>query len=118
MASAAFSMPTLFGLSFDNRAAEGLQTFHGLFGLPYNPLNKVIFLYLVALLMVVLTLGAINRLMRMPLGRAWEALREDEIACRSLGLNPTLIKLSAFSLGACLAGGDGLVRRRRRRHRG
>jgi branched-chain amino acid transport system permease protein len=96
--------PTLFGLSFDNRAPEGLQTFHAFFELPYNPVNKVIFLYLIALLLVLLTLWVINRLMRMPLGRAWEALREDEIACRSLGLNPTVIKLSAFSLGACLAG--------------
>ena len=40
----------------------------------------------------------------MPVGRAWEALREDELACRSLGLNPTLIKLSAFTLGASFAG--------------
>ena len=40
----------------------------------------------------------------MPLGRAWEALREDEIACRSLGLNPTIIKLSAFAIGAAFAG--------------
>jgi branched-chain amino acid transport system permease protein len=38
------------------------------------------------------------------LGRAWEALREDEIACRSLGLNPTTLKLSAFALGATFAG--------------
>jgi branched-chain amino acid transport system permease protein len=40
----------------------------------------------------------------MPLGRAWEALREDEIACRSLGLNPTVIKLSALTLSAAFAG--------------
>ena len=40
----------------------------------------------------------------MPVGRAWEALREDEIACRSLGLNPTLVKLSAFAIGALFAG--------------
>ena len=46
--------------------------------------DRVIFLYLVALLLVVLSLFVINRLLRMPLGRAWEALREDEIACRSL----------------------------------
>ena len=46
----------------------------------------------------------INRLMRMPIGRAWEALREDEIACRSLGLNRTAIKLSAFTIGASTAG--------------
>jgi branched-chain amino acid transport system permease protein len=34
------------------------------------------------------TLFVTSRLIRMPMGRAWEALREDEIACRSLGLNP------------------------------
>lgn len=96
--------PTLFGLSFERRAAEGMQTFHEYFGIAYNGINKVIFLYLVALLLVLLTLFVINRLLRMPIGRAWEALREDEIACRALGMNPTVIKLSAFTLGACFAG--------------
>ncbi|HRL93234.1 MAG TPA: high-affinity branched-chain amino acid ABC transporter permease LivM [Pseudomonas sp.] len=96
--------PTLFGLSFERRAAEGMQTFHEYFGLAYNSINKVIFLYLVALLLVLLTLFVINRLLRMPIGRAWEALREDEIACRALGMNPTIIKLSAFTLGATFAG--------------
>ncbi|GAB3373711.1 high-affinity branched-chain amino acid ABC transporter permease LivM [Azotobacter armeniacus] len=96
--------PTLFGLTFERRAPEGLQTFHGFFGLPYESANKVIFLYLIALMLVLLTLFVINRLLRMPIGRAWEALREDEIACRALGLNPTVIKLSAFTLGACFAG--------------
>ena len=42
--------------------------------------------------------------MRMPIGRAWEAIREDEIASRALGLNPTTIKLSAFTIGAIFAG--------------
>lgn len=96
--------PTLFGLSFERRAAEGMQTFHEFFGVAYNSINKVIFLYLIALLLVLLTLFVINRLLRMPIGRAWEALREDEIACRALGMNPTVIKLSAFTLGACFAG--------------
>ncbi|MBA1203342.1 high-affinity branched-chain amino acid ABC transporter permease LivM [Pseudomonas capeferrum] len=96
--------PTFFGLSFERRAAEGMQTFHEYFGLPYNSINKVIFLYLVALLLALLALFVINRLLRMPIGRAWEALREDEIACRALGLNPTVIKLSAFTLGAAFAG--------------
>ena len=96
--------PTLFGLSFDRRAPEGLETFHGFFGIPYDSTYKVIFLYLIALLLVLLALFVINRLMRMPIGRAWEALREDEIACRSLGLNPTIVKLSAFTLGATFAG--------------
>ncbi|WP_313551996.1 high-affinity branched-chain amino acid ABC transporter permease LivM [Pseudomonas sp.] len=96
--------PTLFNLTFERRAPEGMQTFHEFFGIAYNSSYKVIFLYLVALLLVLLTLFVINRLLRMPIGRAWEALREDEIACRALGLNPTLIKLSAFTLGACFAG--------------
>ena len=96
--------PTLFGLSFDRTAAEGMQTFHEYFGIPYNSINKVIFLYLIALVLVLIVLFVINRLLRMPIGRAWEALREDEIACRALGLNPTIIKLSAFTLGATFAG--------------
>ncbi len=96
--------PTLFGLSFERRAAEGSQTFHQFFGLEYSPISKVIFLYLIALLMALAALFVINRLLRMPIGRAWEALREDEIACRALGLNPTVIKLSAFTLGAAFAG--------------
>ena len=96
--------PTFFGLTFERKAAEGLQTFHEYFGLPYNSINKVIFLYLVALLLALGALFVINRLLRMPIGRAWEALREDEIACRALGLNPTVIKLSAFTLGASFAG--------------
>ena len=56
------------------------------------------------LALVLLALVVVNRLIRMPIGRAWEALREDEIACRALGLNPTGIKLSAFTIGAAFAG--------------
>lgn len=96
--------PTLFGLSFERRVPADMPTFHGFFDLAYNSQYKVIFLYLIALLLVLLTLFLVNRLLRMPIGRAWEALREDEIACRALGLNPTVIKLSAFTIGASLAG--------------
>jgi branched-chain amino acid transport system permease protein len=41
---------------------------------------------------------------RMPVGRAWEALREDEIACRALGINTTNVKLTAFATGAMFGG--------------
>jgi branched-chain amino acid transport system permease protein len=44
------------------------------------------------------------RLRRLPIGRAWEALREDEIACRSLGINTRNTKLTAFATGAMFAG--------------
>ncbi|HEX5515062.1 MAG TPA: high-affinity branched-chain amino acid ABC transporter permease LivM [Gammaproteobacteria bacterium] len=94
--------PTLFGLEFASRA-EG-PTFHEFFGISFNSSHRIIFLYLLALLLVVITLAVIRRLRMMPIGRAWEALREDEIACRALGLNPTSIKLSAFALGATFAG--------------
>jgi branched-chain amino acid transport system permease protein len=96
--------PTLFGLEFNRRAAEGHTTFHEFMGIDYSSSYKVIFLYLIAVLLVIWVLFVINRLMRMPIGRAWEALREDEIACRSLGLNRTVIKLSAFTFGASTAG--------------
>ncbi len=84
------------------------QTFHQFFGLEFNSVHMVIFLYLMALLLArghAVLIG--NRLIRMPIGRAWEALREDEIACRSLGLSPMKIKLSAFTLGAMFAGFGG-----------
>ena len=100
--------PTLLGLEMTRSAStEGATTFHQFFGLPFNSMHMVILLYLMALLLAVITLWISNRLIRMPIGRAWEALREDEIACRSLGLNPMSIKLSAFTLGAMFAGFGG-----------
>ncbi|HCW2743190.1 TPA: high-affinity branched-chain amino acid ABC transporter permease LivM [Escherichia coli] len=102
--------PTFFGLEFSRTAREGgWDTFSNFFGLKYDPSDRVIFLYLVALLLVVLSLFVINRLLRMPLGRAWEALREDEIACRSLGLSPRRIKLTAFTISAAFAGFAGTL---------
>ncbi|NIF33933.1 high-affinity branched-chain amino acid ABC transporter permease LivM [Enterobacter sp. Cy-643] len=102
--------PTFFGLEFSRTAREGgWDTFSNFFNVAYDPSDRIIFLYLVALLLVVLSLFVINRLLRMPLGRAWEALREDEIACRSLGLNPTRIKLTAFTISAAFAGFAGTL---------
>jgi branched-chain amino acid transport system permease protein len=97
--------PTLFGMEFGRRVKEeGNTLFHEVMGIPYDSSYKVIFLYLLAVVLVVFTVFVIRRLVRMPVGRAWEALREDEIACRSLGMNRTIIKLSAFTIGAAFAG--------------
>lgn len=102
--------PTLFGLEFSRTPREGgWDTFSHFFNVSYDPSDRVVFLYLVALLLVVVTLFVINRLLRMPLGRAWEALREDEIACRSLGLSPRRIKLTAFTISAAFAGFAGTL---------
>ena len=96
--------PTFLGLEFGRRAREGGVPFHEFFHLDYNPNTKFIFLYVVLVLVVALVLFIKHRLTRMPVGRAWEALREDEIACRAMGLNHVLVKLSAFMLGASTAG--------------
>jgi branched-chain amino acid transport system permease protein len=97
--------PTVFGFEMArNASAEGATTFHDLLGLTYSSEHMVIYLYLLTLALAGLTLLVTSRLIRMPVGRAWEALREDEIACRSLGLNPAHIKLSAFTLSAAFAG--------------
>ncbi len=97
-------LPTFFGLEFGKRAKEGGVPFHEYFGIAYNPDVKYYFIYAVLFLVVLAVLYVKHRLTRMPVGRAWEALREDEIACRSMGLNHVLVKLSAFTIGASTAG--------------
>ncbi|WP_394181771.1 high-affinity branched-chain amino acid ABC transporter permease LivM [Marinomonas posidonica] len=97
-------LPTFFGMEFKRRASEGHVPFHEFFGIPYSSAYKYIFIYLVLLLVVLGVLYVKKRLTKMPIGRAWEALREDEIACRSLGLNHVLVKLSAFMIGASTGG--------------
>ncbi len=93
--------PTFFGLPFE-RAAN--PSFHSFFGLEYNANHRLIFLYYVILVLALLTNFITLRLRRLPIGRAWEALREDEIACRSLGINTVTTKLTAFAIGAMFGG--------------
>ncbi len=92
--------PTFFGIPF-NASETG---FAAVFGLEFSPLYRSIFLYYVILALALLTAAVTARLRRLPVGRAWEALREDEIACRSLGINTTNSKLTAFAVGAMFAG--------------
>jgi len=93
--------PTFFGLPFKSTGGE---TFASFFGLRYDPLHSIIFLYYVILGLALLTSLFTLRLRRLPIGRAWEAMREDEIACRSLGINTTVAKLTAFATGAMFGG--------------
>jgi branched-chain amino acid transport system permease protein len=92
--------PTFFGIPF-NASDEG---FAARFGLEFSPIYRTIFLYYVILALALITAAMTVRLRRLPIGRAWEALREDEIACRSLGINTTNTKLTAFAMGAMFAG--------------
>ena len=92
--------PTFFGIPF-NAQENG---FAAVFGLEFSPVYRTIFLYYLILALALLTAFVTVRLRRLPVGRAWEALREDEIACRSLGINTTNTKLTAFAMGAMFAG--------------
>ncbi|MBR0670121.1 high-affinity branched-chain amino acid ABC transporter permease LivM [Neoroseomonas soli] len=94
--------PTFFGLTFS--AGGGPGSFADFFGIEPSPTHRVVFLYYLILALALLTNWVSIRLRRQPLGRAWEALREDEIACRALGINVTTTKLTAFALGAMFAG--------------
>jgi len=96
--------PTFFGLEFARQASEGHKAFHEYFGLEFDSLQRVVFIYYIILALALLVGWFSTRLRRLPLGRAWEAFREDEIACASLGINRWWIKLAAYSLGAMVAG--------------
>jgi branched-chain amino acid transport system permease protein len=91
---------TFFGVPF-SRGEGGFASF---FDLTYSTSHKMTFLYFLILVLAIVTNLFTQRMRKLPAGRAWEALREDEIACRALGINPTNIKLSAFALGAMFGG--------------
>jgi branched-chain amino acid transport system permease protein len=109
--------PSFLGAPLARSAPEGQTTFHqfvapimepvyaafgGSWG--FSPMHRIVWLYYIILLLALLTNAFTLRIRNLPVGRAWEALREDEIACRSLGINPTNTKLSAFAIGAMFAG--------------
>ncbi len=96
--------PSFFGLAFTADPDDGVTAFHEHFGLEYSSLHRITFLYYLILALALVTSAVTRRLRRLPIGRAWEALREDEIACRSLGINPTNTKLTAFAIGAMFGG--------------
>ncbi len=96
--------PSFFGFPFSADPPEGSTAFHQLFGLEYASLHRIVFLYYLILALALLTNLFTLRIRRLPVGRAWEALREDEIACRALGINPTNTKLTAFAIGAMFGG--------------
>ncbi len=98
--------PSFFGLEF---VASGPTSFAEYFGLTFSPVHRLIFFYYVILALAFLVLVVTVRLRRLPIGRAWEALREDEVACRSLGISVVNTKLTAFALGAMFGGFAGTV---------
>jgi branched-chain amino acid transport system permease protein len=92
--------PTLFGIPL-TPGDDGLAA---LLGIDFSPTHRIVFLFYLILAMALITNWVTIRLRRLPIGRAWEALREDEVACRALGINTTTTKLSAFATGALFGG--------------
>ncbi|ETR68836.1 MAG: hypothetical protein OMM_10126 [Candidatus Magnetoglobus multicellularis str. Araruama] len=74
-----------------------------------NIQSASIFMYYLMLLMVLFTIFMVNRLQNSRIGRAWMALREDEIACQAMGIDRMRTKLLAFALGATWAGLMGAI---------
>ena len=92
--------PTFFGIPLTN-TEDGLAA---KLGIAFSPTHRIVFLFYLILALALLTNWVTIRLRRLPIGRAWEALREDEVACRALGINTTKTKLTAFATGAMFGG--------------
>jgi branched-chain amino acid transport system permease protein len=100
--------PSFFGLAeFTGNAKPGRTAFADLFGIPYSSSQRLIFLYYLVLAGALVVNVFTLRIRRLPIGRAWEALREDEIACQALGIDRRRVKLAAFAIGAAWGGVGG-----------
>ncbi|MBK8026229.1 MAG: branched-chain amino acid ABC transporter permease [Chloroflexi bacterium] len=73
------------------------------------PLTQQLLFYFIAILMLGLILIVANRLQNSALGRAWTAIREDEVAAIAMGVPLVRMKLMAFALGAAFAGSIGVL---------
>ena len=68
-----------------------------------------ILFYLIALLVVVAVIVVTYRLDDSKVGRAWTAIREDELSAGAMGINANKLKLGAFAVGASFAGAMGVL---------
>ena len=81
----------------------------GFFGMKLGVIGSTHYMYYIMIGLMVLTIFCVNRLQNSRIGRAWLALREDEIACQAMGIDKMKTKLMAFALGATWAGMAGVV---------
>lgn len=81
----------------------------GFFGIELSLNGSILYLYYIMIIFMIITIFIVNRLQDSRLGRAWIALREDEIACQAMGIDKRKTKLVAFSLGAFWAGIVGVI---------
>lgn len=81
----------------------------GFFGIDLTLEQSAVYMYFLLVALCVLTVFVIHRLQHSRIGRAWVALREDELACQAMGVDKTRAKLTAFALGATWAGMAGVL---------
>jgi branched-chain amino acid transport system permease protein len=89
---------------FTASPAPGRHGFSQMFGIPFLPIQRIIFLYYVIVALALAVNLFTRRIRVLPIGRAWEALREDEIAAQALGIDRRRVKLAAFAVGAAWGG--------------
>ena len=81
----------------------------GFFGIHMDIEQSTVYVYFLMIAMTLFTIFVVNRLQNSRIGRAWIALREDEVACQAMGIDKRKTKLTAFALGATWAGLAGVV---------
>jgi branched-chain amino acid transport system permease protein len=81
----------------------------GFFGIQMSLQQVTNYMYFVMIFLALATIFVVRRLQDSRIGRAWIALREDEVACQAMGIDKTRTKLSAFAMGATWAGMAGVV---------
>jgi len=79
---------------------------HEIFGFDIPPVTNHYYLFVV---MVIFSVLVCYRLERSRIGRAWMAIREDEIAAKAMGINTRNMKLLAFGMGATFGGMSGVL---------
>ncbi len=81
----------------------------GFFNVHMSIHQATIYVYFLMIVLTLFTIFVVNRLQNSRIGRAWIALREDEVACQAMGIDKRKTKLTAFALGATWAGFAGVV---------
>ncbi|MFH7030918.1 MAG: branched-chain amino acid ABC transporter permease [Heteroscytonema crispum UTEX LB 1556] len=80
----------------------------GIFGIPQPFQTQIEYLW-IAIPLLIISMLLLYRLERIRVGRAFIAIREDELAAGAMGIDPTYYKVLAFTLGAILAGIVGAI---------
>jgi branched-chain amino acid transport system permease protein len=94
----------VFGVSLAGEAGTNSTVYIGSYAMP--SVNAYYFLFL---FLVIATIFVTSRLQHSRLGRAWVAIREDEIAAKAMGINTRNVKLLAFAMGASFGGVAGAM---------